>query len=319
MSPSLNLPVLDQLSSCRNLLIAGMGGGFDIFCGLPIYFELQRRGQQAHFANFSFSDVIRHKSGVRLTETLAGVTADHNRPVVNFPEIHLARWFREQREQEMAIWCFQKTGVQPLLANYRVLVEHLAIDGILLIDGGVDSLMHGDEAELGTVVEDAVSLAAVNELAEIPLRLIAAVAFGAEQDLSYAHVLQNIAALAQAGQFLGSCSLTRQMEAYQRYEEAVLCVHDQRLQDPSVINASLISAVQGQYGNFHLTEKTKGSRLWISPLMPIYWFFDLPGVAERNLFLDDLRSTGTFSEALRATLMARARIRVRDAVRIPLT
>jgi hypothetical protein len=39
----LNLPILDQLSPCRNLLIAGMGGGFDVFCGLPIYFELQRR------------------------------------------------------------------------------------------------------------------------------------------------------------------------------------------------------------------------------------------------------------------------------------
>ena len=85
------------------------------------------------------------------------------------------------------------------------------------------------------------------------------------------------------------------------YPKAVLFVHAQRFQDPSVINASLISAVQGQYGNFHLTEKTKGSRLWISPLMPIYWFFDLPGVAERNLFLDELRLTDTFSEALRAT------------------
>jgi len=32
----LNLPILDQLASCKNLLIAGMGGGYDVFCGLPI-------------------------------------------------------------------------------------------------------------------------------------------------------------------------------------------------------------------------------------------------------------------------------------------
>lgn len=51
----LNLPILEQLSACKNLLIAGMGGGFDIFCGLPIYFELQGRGQTVHLANFSFS------------------------------------------------------------------------------------------------------------------------------------------------------------------------------------------------------------------------------------------------------------------------
>ena len=40
----LNLPILKQLTDCKNLLIAGMGGGFDIFCGLPIYFELKKRG-----------------------------------------------------------------------------------------------------------------------------------------------------------------------------------------------------------------------------------------------------------------------------------
>ena len=50
----LNLPIFEHLSSCQNLLIAGMGGGFDIFCGLPIYFELQKRVPQVHLANLSF-------------------------------------------------------------------------------------------------------------------------------------------------------------------------------------------------------------------------------------------------------------------------
>ena len=43
----LNLPILNQLKSCKNLLVAGMGGGFDIFCGLPIYFELKKHGIKA--------------------------------------------------------------------------------------------------------------------------------------------------------------------------------------------------------------------------------------------------------------------------------
>jgi len=53
----LNLPTLTQLSNCKNILIAGMGGGFDVFCGLPIYFELKKHGINAHLANFSFSDI----------------------------------------------------------------------------------------------------------------------------------------------------------------------------------------------------------------------------------------------------------------------
>ena len=294
----LNLPIFEQLSSCQNLLIAGMGGGFDVFCGLPIYFELQRRGQKPHLASFSFSDIIELKDAQRLSKTLVGVTADCKAWLPYFPERHLAQWFREKRSEEVIVWCFQKTGAYPLTDNYRALIEHLSLDGILLIDGGVDSLMRGDETQLGTAVEDATSLLAVSELTDVPIRLIACVGFGAEEDIAYAHVLENIAALAQTGGFLGACALTREMEAYQMYEDAVLNVHDQPLQDASVINASIISAVQGHFGNYHLTKKTKGSRLWISPLMALYWFFDLQAVVERNLFLSQFQGTETFRDAL---------------------
>jgi hypothetical protein len=49
----LNLPIFDRLADCRNILIAGMGGGFDVFSGLPIYFALPERGQRAHLANLT--------------------------------------------------------------------------------------------------------------------------------------------------------------------------------------------------------------------------------------------------------------------------
>ncbi len=76
---NLNLPIYDQLAACKNLLIAGMGGGFDVFAGLPVYFELRRRGQAVHLANYTFSDTARLTHDIRLTETLVGVTADHDR------------------------------------------------------------------------------------------------------------------------------------------------------------------------------------------------------------------------------------------------
>jgi hypothetical protein len=66
--------------------------------------------------------------------------------------------------EAVTLWSFHKTGTRPLLENYRALVEHLGIDGILLIDGGVDSLVRGDEAGRGTMIEDAILLYAVNEL-----------------------------------------------------------------------------------------------------------------------------------------------------------
>lgn len=315
---ALNLPVIDLLAGCKNLLIAGMGGGFDIFCGLPIYLTLKQCGMKVHLANLSFSEIGYGKHAIRLTESLVGVQAHQRSIMPYFPELHLTRWFQEKREEDLTIWCFAKTGARRLTADYRLLIEHLDIDGILLIDGGVDSLMRGNEAQAGTPVEDTLSLLAVQAQAQVPIRLLACLGLGAERDISHTQVFENMAALSASGGFLGSCSLVQQMEVYQAYEDAVTYVHTHSPADPSVINASILSAVQGHYGNFHLIEKTKGSRLWISPLMPIYWFYALEAVAARNMLLDYLAETDTFQEAVRAVLSARQSLRIRSSGTIPL-
>lgn len=314
----LNLPVFEPLSHCRNLLIAGMGGGFDIFCGLPIYFALKQRGQQVHLANFSFSDIEDIQHGIRLSPTLLGVTAEQGLIYPYFPEFYLAEWFKATQNEAVTIWSFAKTGTTSLLQNYRLLTEHLNIDGILLIDGGVDSLVRGDEAEMGTMVEDAISLFVVNELTHVPTRMLACLGFGAERDMTYSHVLENIAALTQNGGCLGSCALMPQMEAYQLYEQAVLYVQGKPYQDPSVINSSIVSAVQGHYGNYHLTEKTRGSQLWISPFMTLYWFFTLESIVQRNLFLSQIKDTQTFRDAVFRTLAFTRNVPRRPAEKIPL-
>lgn len=88
--------------------------------------------------------------------------------------------------------------MQPLRAAYRALVEHLRADAVVLVDGGTDILMRGDEAGLGTPVEDMTSLAAVAGLPDIPVRLVACLGFGidAYHGVNHVQVLENIAALA---------------------------------------------------------------------------------------------------------------------------
>ena len=314
----LNLPILNQLTGCKNLLIAGMGGGFDVFCGLPIYFELRNHGVNAHLANFSFSDIESVDFGIRLTKTLVGITPKEGRTFPYFPELHLVNWFKEKRNEEITIWCFHKTGAAPLTENYKILAEHLSLDGILLIDGGVDSLVRGDEAELGTAIEDLTSLYAVNQLSQVPTRLLACIGFGAEQNLTHAHIFENIASLNKAGGFLGSCSLTPQMESYQAYDEAVTFVQSSEFQDPSVINSSIVSAVRGNYGDYHLTEKTKRGHLWISPLMSIYWFFDFDCVVKQNMLLPEIEGTMLFRDALYKVIAKAERMPRRSASKIPL-
>ena len=51
----LKLPFFESLESSKRILLAGAGGGFDIFCGLPLFFALRNAGKEVHLASLSFS------------------------------------------------------------------------------------------------------------------------------------------------------------------------------------------------------------------------------------------------------------------------
>lgn len=108
------------------------------------------------------------------------MTADSARPGY-FPEGWLARWFRARRGAARPVYTFAATGVLPYHAAYAVLVERLRPDAILLIDGGFDSLLRGDEHSPGTPLWDALTIAAVSYLDAVPIKLLATTAFGAER------------------------------------------------------------------------------------------------------------------------------------------
>ena len=75
--------------------------------------------------------------------------------------------------------------------------------------------------------------------------MIACLGFGAERDMAYGHVLENIAEFTRENAFYGMCSLIPQMPVYQQYEQAVLYVQDKPYQDPSVINSSVFRPYKG--------------------------------------------------------------------------
>ncbi len=42
----LTVPLFDSLRQSERVLLAGAGGGFDIFSGLPLYFALRNAGKK---------------------------------------------------------------------------------------------------------------------------------------------------------------------------------------------------------------------------------------------------------------------------------
>jgi hypothetical protein len=309
---------LQELESARNVLIAGVGGGFDIFSGLPLYFGLQADGKQVHLANLSFS-LLPPEPEARLAPAVLTVTATTPRVTDYFPEKHLCQWFRGQG-QHIAIHCFERTGVQPLLEAYRALVARLGVDTIILVDGGTDSLMRGDEDGLGTPQEDIASITAVHEL-EVERKLLACLGFGVDHyhGVCHAHFLEAVAELTRSGGFLGTVSLLERMPEVRRYREATETVLAMMPHHVSIVSSSILSALEGMYGDHHATDRTEGSRLWINPLMPLYWCFRLGPVAERILYRTAMLETRSYMDINDTIAEFRRRVpAIRPPVAIPL-
>ena len=146
----LNLPILNHLANSQNILIAGAGGGFDIFSGLPLYFTLRDMGKTVHLANYSFTELslarIVSEPEILINGLLVGARGPLQHLLPYYPEGYLSQWFREVRDENVTVWMFAKMGAVPLAEAYERLVSHLGIDAIILVDGGVDSLMRRDTA-----------------------------------------------------------------------------------------------------------------------------------------------------------------------------
>ncbi len=292
----MNIPFFEELAKSQTVLLAGAGGGLDIFTGLPIYSWLRKTGKTVHLVNLSFTD-LDACNGARLTPALVRVEADTSGPTQYFPELHLANWLSRQYG-DTPVYAIERTGVRPIKEAYEYLVKTLHPDTLVLVDGGTDSLMRGDEIGLGTPQEDIASLLAADSVAGVSRKFLVAVGFGIDafHGVCHAQFLENVSALISENAFLGTWSLLRDSDEFRHYKEVCEFVTARMPLAPSIVNSSIISAVDGHFGDYHATKKTEGSTLFINPLMSIYWVFQLDKVAKRNLYLDQIRQTDTYPQ-----------------------
>jgi hypothetical protein len=293
------LPIQERLKECRNILVAGAGGGYDVLCGLPLFVALESAGHIVHLASLSSVPLNDTEETERVTETLWKVTARSRREGY-FPEAWLSRWFAEQRGREIPVWSFMASGVIPYYESYAHLAEHLSLDAIVLVDGGVDSLLRGDEYSPGTPLWDALTIAAVHCLDTVPVKVLAATAFGAERwdGLCHAQALERIADLTRADALLGVTTLLQNTPEGEAYRDAARYVLENQADvQRSVVTASLLAAMDGVFGERPVGPDTLATPIWLSPLLCLYWFFELDAVARQKQFLPGLLATRTVSEA----------------------
>ncbi len=201
------LPFFQQLESSRNILLAGAGGGFDIYSGIPLLASLAAQGKKVVLAGYSFTWLEETTTTQIFPSVYEIQSGDGDVSGRNyFPEKYLKMWL-EQNDFDNPVYGFSRCGVQTLKEAYNHLIDKHDIDTVVLVDGGTDSLMFGDEGELGTPQEDSCSMAAVHQC-DVDRCLLFAVGFGIDHfhGVSHFRFLENIAQIARQIGLLGYVS-----------------------------------------------------------------------------------------------------------------
>ncbi len=252
---------------------------------------LEGLGKKVHLASLSFSDLRRTPLEDWVAPGVAAVGPETAGNDEYFPERSLARWL-DSTGRAPVVYAFPKSGVRPLRSAYRALVERLGVDALVLVDGGTDILLRGDEAGLGTPQEDMTSLAAVAGL-DVVTRLVVSIGFGVDayHGVCHAHVLENLAALQRQNAFLGAFSIPSDSPEGAAYIAAVAHSLAETPLRPSIVHSQIAGAVRGEFGDVHATDRTCGTELFVNPLMAMYFAVDLPTLARTVEYLPYLEPT----------------------------
>jgi hypothetical protein len=176
--------------------------------------------------------------------------------------------------------------------------------------------MFGDEARVGTIVEDACSITAASQL-NLERNFTAAIGFGVEHDFNHHACLENISTLIKSGDFLGSVSITENMREGKALIDFVNYINSNMSFKSIVIN-SIKSAMLGEFGNYHSIGRTAGTIQFVSSLMCMYLFFNTKAIGENIKFNNDIEHTETMYEVADAYRQFRFKIKPRNDKPIPL-
>ncbi len=300
MSSSLSVPPLwAELAGCDRVLIAGAGGGFDVYAGLPIAHRLAAGGASVTLANLSFSDLSDLPDDAWSGDGVARIRSDSPGNRDYFPERTLVRWL-ESEGLAWEVYAIVRAGVEPVSRAYAWLVERCRPDALVLVDGGTDILLRGDEAGLGTPEEDVVSLLAAGQ-APVPTKLVVSLGFGidAHHGVAGTDTLRRLAEVAREGAYLGALSIPGDSPEALAYCDAVSHAALHNPARPSIVNGQIAAAVQGEFGHPRIAGDPPATDLFVNPLMAVYFTVRLDVLASALLYRDRILNSQTIEDVSR--------------------
>lgn len=315
-----------HFQDCHKILISGCGGGYDVFCGLDLLFNLHYQGKSIVLGSYSFTETkLLIQYGEKITKycykithntmfdedghiakiiketkippkfileqmkctkdeyLLSQINKNCNQPKVYFPEYKLTRYLFDQYHLDVPIYCFIDETIAPLIDSYNEIIKQEQIDGIVLVDGGTDSLMTGiEKGALGTPYEDICSIIAVSNTT-VNKQFLYCLGYNVDRfhGVTDENFLKNTATLIKTGHFIGSYMLNKNDTSTQKYIDVFMHCDPEN----SIVNTAVIESLNGKYGDVcpewikHRLIKT--GPLNVTPFMSLYWIYDLHGIYQQ--------------------------------------
>lgn len=270
----------EHLNPHTKILLFGCGGGYDIFCGLPLFFWLKERYSDVFLGNFSFTEQL--SLFPKYSEGWYVVTNTIDFENNYAPEYNIAKHLN------VPVYTYTDTGLRNLEIGMRKLVAELSLDLIVLCDGGCDSIITGFEYHLGTPVEDFMSLLTVSKLQKEGLVNGYLTLLGATVDtfieINRADFMANLDHLKQSGGLLESTLLT-----LDQYTSPYIDLFERSQPRNSIVNASIVARLQGCSGNMVpplLDPVYRSDNFILDDFLITYYLIDLHHIIERVNFVD---------------------------------
>ena len=164
------------------------------------------------------------------------------------------------------------------------------LDLIIIVDPGSDSLMAGNEQEIGGYLEDMLTIFSAKRTGIKSILCNIGIGYDRYYGISDCSSLRAIAEITEAGGFLGCFSLMNNSNEVQEYIDACEYVGS-RIPRKNIAGLYIINAIRGKFGNVDIVHDQ--GRIFINPIMAQYYFFKLEVVVRRILYRDlieDIRS-----------------------------
>ena len=299
--------VWKKVQESSGVLIVGCEGGYNVLNALPIYFAVESMQKPVVLCNMSLASlknslapVVLKDPGISqspilyLVSSTSEFTQSGTKAKEYFPEKYLCEWFSAQG-QEVQIYCTERTGPKNLSLCYSKICEAHNLNLILLVDHGSDSLLAGNEKEIGTYLEDMLTIIAAQRTGTEAVLCNLVLGYDRHSGVSDCSSFRALAEVTAAGGALGNCSLGKKMPEVQKYVQACEFV-EHRMPWTNGQGLFLRNALEGNFGHvdlYHLPHRT-----FINPIMTQIFFSDLKAVVGRIKFWEYVEDCNTASEVV---------------------